>query len=82
MYMNIYISPQNEKLLQKYKESGKSMSGLINAMIIEHFNHDNYIEFRGDEKLMLREFYTVPTDEQLNSKSRQLNIHSEIAPPS
>lgn len=37
MYMNIYITPQNEMYLKKTKADGESMSGLVNRLLNEHF---------------------------------------------
>lgn len=81
MFMNIYIQPNNEELLQKYKESGKSMSSLINALIMEHFTNPktNHIEFY-DAKLMLREFYKVPTNKELDERPTNL-IPNEVVMP-
>lgn len=36
MYMNIYITPQNENHLRSLPD-GESMSGLINALLTNHF---------------------------------------------
>lgn len=68
MNMNIYIQEDNQKLLQQYKDSGKSMSALINALIMEHFvNPDSgKIEF-WEAPLMLRDFYKRPTDKELTA---------------
>lgn len=35
--MNIYIAPDNEKRLREYAEKGNTMSGLINALLVQFF---------------------------------------------
>lgn len=41
MTMNIYITPDNQEFLQAIKQSGESMSGLINDLIEEYSNKVN-----------------------------------------
>lgn len=40
MNMNIYITPDNEKKLQEFRNRGLSMSGLINGLLNEFFGDD------------------------------------------
>lgn len=80
MYMNMYIEGIGKNLLKEYKKSGKSMSALVNALIIEHFTNieGTKVEF-WEAPLMMRKWYHYPNDDEL-AAAHELPPAKELAP--